>query len=375
MYRVVHGMESYSGEHYNPRQVSPSSCAFGQLTDKGKRTCVERGAAFRRRYVDELHLLPPVLDVTKIHVQSTEIPRAIESVQSFLTGLYAPGWRRGGPEGVIDLHVRNPAREILYPKFSCGHLTSIYKYWLTQSPARQELEKRIERVTSEHPEAFAAVSAQGRRLTPHGLFDEAASRSAHNMPLPASWTPELVQECKEIATDEWFGRLRDAPEDLRRRAAQLSMGPLIRDMATRLDVLGPRDDSHHPAVSIYSGHDSTVAPLMNALEVFDGKWPDFAANLTMELLEVKKQAGEASGAHVGSKHAVDRLADRFVRVRYNGEPVAVPLCAEYAPASDPTLCPAPRMAAIFSLLAPPNEDHARACKEPFVVPGEGEKKE
>ena len=34
---------------------------------------------------------------------------------------------------------------------------------------------------------------------------------------------------------------------------------------------------------LYSVHDTTVAPLLLALGVFDNKWPDFAADLAFEL--------------------------------------------------------------------------------------------
>lgn len=37
---------------------------------------------------------------------------------------------------------------------------------------------------------------------------------------------------------------------------------------------------------LYSGHDTTILPLLVALDVFDGTWPDFCANLAFELYEV-----------------------------------------------------------------------------------------
>ena len=38
---------------------------------------------------------------------------------------------------------------------------------------------------------------------------------------------------------------------------------------------------------LFSVHDTTVAPLLMALGVFDNKWPDFAADLAFELYRVE----------------------------------------------------------------------------------------
>ena len=64
---------------------------------------------------------------------------------------------------------------------------------------------------------------------------------------------------------------------------------------------------------LYSGHDTTLLPLLHVLDVFDGKWPPFAANITLELYENEKK-------------------EAFVQTLYEGEPQLVPGCSD-------TMCP------------------------------------
>ena len=39
---------------------------------------------------------------------------------------------------------------------------------------------------------------------------------------------------------------------------------------------------------LYSGHDTTVTPLLIALDIFDNKWPQYAADLRFELYDNTK---------------------------------------------------------------------------------------
>jgi len=59
---------------------------------------------------------------------------------------------------------------------------------------------------------------------------------------------------------------------------------------------------------LYSVHDTTMAPLLLVLGLFDNKWPEFAADLAFELYR-------------------DKNHDYYVRVLYKGEEKIIPKCA------------------------------------------------
>jgi acid phosphatase len=63
--------------------------------------------------------------------------------------------------------------------------------------------------------------------------------------------------------------------------------------------------------ALFSGHDTTIAPLVSLLGNFDGFWPPYASNLVFEL-------SEENGNH-------------FVRVFYNDKEITVPGCPSMQP--------------------------------------------
>lgn len=63
---------------------------------------------------------------------------------------------------------------------------------------------------------------------------------------------------------------------------------------------------------LYSGHDTTVGPLLACLGAFDGRWPKYASNVALELLVRQSDKAE------------------FVQLRYNGRVRALPRCAAAA---------------------------------------------
>lgn len=44
-----------------------------------------------------------------------------------------------------------------------------------------------------------------------------------------------------------------------------------------------------PKMAVFSGHDSTLFPLLTALGAFDGSWPPYASRVQIELLRLVKQ--------------------------------------------------------------------------------------
>lgn len=71
--------------------------------------------------------------------------------------------------------------------------------------------------------------------------------------------------------------LRDAPES--RKYLRLGMGPLAKDILENFVTASPRvtadSDSKIPQFRLYSGHDTTIAPLLGLLESTDMRWPPF----------------------------------------------------------------------------------------------------
>lgn len=95
-------------------------------------------------------------------------------------------------------------------------------------------------------------------------------------------------------------------ENIRREYLSVAIGVFLEEMT---DNLSKKIVGQSPyKMMLYSVHDTSVAALLLALDIFDNKWPDFAADLAFELYRDKDNC-------------------YFVRVLYQGEEKTLPGCS------------------------------------------------
>ena len=106
---------------------------------------------------------------------------------------------------------------------------------------------------------------------------------------------------------------------------KLSIGPFLPDILHVIDNI--RDGLTRSVVQatphkdikrlyLFSGHDTTIIPLLLVLGVFDGQWPAYSASVTLELLQDARSR--------------DKL---YVRALHDDTPLVLPACG------GSTLCP------------------------------------
>ena len=78
---VINGIDAYQ-EKWTQIQ---------ELSDIGKRSLYLLGAKVKKRYVDDYKLISETYNPQEIYIRSTDVNRTIESIQSFLQGLYPEG--------------------------------------------------------------------------------------------------------------------------------------------------------------------------------------------------------------------------------------------------------------------------------------------
>lgn len=77
--------------HNTARKGGDAECYYGQLTDTGRLSTLRLGKQLRALYVDKLAFLPAKLtaeDQDQVYFRSTGVPRAFESLQQAIHGLY-----------------------------------------------------------------------------------------------------------------------------------------------------------------------------------------------------------------------------------------------------------------------------------------------
>jgi acid phosphatase len=90
---------------------------------------------------------------------------------------------------------------------------------------------------------------------------------------------------------------------------RLAIGPFLADLRDIiLSKVNNIPETKDLKFAIYSGHDSTMAPLIATFSAFDHRWPKFNSHLTLELFESSTQD------------------NHYVRVRYNDKVLELPAC-------------------------------------------------
>lgn len=122
----------------------------------------------------------------------------------------------------------------------------------------------------------------------------------YSLPLPWDLTPSQVEDldllgAKQVAA--YVGYEHEDEVKMIRTAVGRALGEFI-EKAKKAER----------KLYLTSAHDTTILPLLIALEIYDRKWPDYCAYLAFELWENHAASG-----------GINRLSDRLqMRVVYNG---------------------------------------------------------
>ncbi|KAJ3283041.1 hypothetical protein HK104_010578 [Borealophlyctis nickersoniae] len=320
-------LEDFKAVEQLKQAVRGGDCFHGQLTDKGKETMRTWGENLRKLYVDRLHFLDPKLDPTTVRnvfIRSTDYARTIESVQHLVDGLYPPQLRASPEELNLEINIKPLESENMHPGMGCTALNAASKYFrrAVQAQKAEEMTELLNRFKH-----LGADSSKPSLRQIHRLYDLSACLHAHDMPLPKGVTVKDLEQMEKLTNDQWW-MIYDSSEDL----ARLAIGRMLKDLKTRIDA-AVNGSSDAVKLALFSGHDSTVAPLLSAFRVFDKKYPTFGAMINIELFEDPTNRPFLS-------RLLNRPAPHYVRLLYNGEPQTLPACKPRGAhrEGDETLC-------------------------------------
>ncbi|KAJ2062897.1 hypothetical protein GGI17_002063 [Coemansia sp. S146] len=298
--------DNLSEAHSNDKsQFTADTCAFGQLTDVGRRSLTALGAHMRALYTDALGFLPSVPrpgndngPTEDLYLRTTSYSRAFESLQHTLGGMY-PNLPANSP--LFRINVRPRKGENLYPDYHCAITNRLHTENALESiklfaEGYAALHKDILQI----PSLREPFEADLKRRKAHGslfVWDTVASMRSHSLPLPKEIDDELITRVSNMSAVEYLHpTMRSA------QLARMQIGPLARELTDNLVSVIEADrgivtgKQRPPKMSIYSGHDTTVGPL---LAIFGDDlagspsltasatpmWPPFASSLRIELLK------------------------------------------------------------------------------------------
>jgi len=135
------------------------------------------------------------------------------------------------------------------------------------------------------------------------IYDCFQCHACHGMEFPDKMTPEIYSQVREYVL--WLHNEFYTTQRQTYTFAQIVIGSFVQDI---LDVLhSVHSGNSSVKLALYSGHDTTIIPLLEAYHVWKGQWPSYASLLQIELLSDSKN-------------------NNFVRLIYRNEPLRLPEC-------------------------------------------------
>ena len=139
------------------------------------------------------------------------------------------------------------------------------------------------------------------------LHDAMTVIKSHDKPLPKGMTEDLLLEINKEAAKRMFALVAPGVElSHREELLRLSMGRLFDSVVQRMRQVS--NGQSKDKLYCYSGHDTTVMPLLATLGQDVTTWPPYVSNVVFELWQTHK----------------DGQKQEYVKVLVNGKDAQLP---------------------------------------------------
>lgn len=258
---------------------------LGWLTNIGKQQQYELGKWIGQRYGGFLNISR--YDNSEILVQASGIPRCLASAYSNLAGLFPPQndqvWNKEKfpywqPIPVQTTPVETDNKLAMHG--DCPRYDDLFDKEMQSDKVRKEEEDNKEFY------AMIAKAADVKHKTLRDIWeidDPLVCERAHNMTLNKfAQNKTTLAKLDRLAT--WsFDLLYGLPE-----MAKLKGGPLLGEIVANIKKARKSAVKQLPSPKfyMYSAHDTTVAALLSAMQVFDCHQPGYRALIMVELHDI-----------------------------------------------------------------------------------------
>lgn len=310
-------------KNYLPgREPTPGNCYLGELTARGFQQHLELGQNLRQLYVNTYNFLPENINASIMAIRSTDVPRTLASAQGNSLGLYPAQSTNSDSVPVIDIFTMDTTYENMFPNTQLCPRAGQLLNQISAEPAYVAWTKSqlplLEKIAG-----IIGVTVQELPDWP-GLFDAFQVMTCYNQTYPGM-DQETIDQIFANANWQWNYQLNNT------ELAYLQLGEFATELVTNIqDYINGED---MPQYMVFSGHDTTVGPLLATLQAYDGQWPPYASHMQMELW--------SNGGQY------------FVQVKYQGEPLLLSTCSA-------TMCPFSQFMDLVNPIV--SVDYSQACQ-------------
>ncbi|KAF7684762.1 Lysophosphatidic acid phosphatase type 6 [Astathelohania contejeani] len=221
-------------------------CAPGQLTDKGKRNLFGLGRQIISEYKT---LIGDKYDNKSITFKTTNYPRTIESVQSLIKGMF--------PHPINSFKI-----SVIQDSEADSAFVKERTEWRTKMVNKNA--SLLDQINKYFKEKY---NCNVRSI--YQAFDIIRAAGGDDQNIFSDFPKNLLGKMEKYSLELFFGNLRKKRNlDVYMRDTFNIITGWLKDKTSKVNVL--------------SCHDTTIYPLLMVLDIEDGKWPRFGANIIIE---------------------------------------------------------------------------------------------
>lgn len=204
----------------------------------------------------------------------------------------------------------------MYPRSSNCPLIEQQTRWRRKYVKTKEYKDAVGKILD--PSKFESLEVFERiARTPFGeLCNNLSLLRAHSFPMPQGVESHHVDEICELS-GKMFSETSTTPELLRVSIGEF-LGEIVDTLKTKALVhqnkMTPQD---HSKLVVAAGHDTTLAPLLLSLGVFDGHHPPMASSLGVELWKDK---------NIQLQSKDKEFEGYYIKLMYNFKDMPIPAC-------------------------------------------------
>ncbi|KAH9586017.1 Lysophosphatidic acid phosphatase type 6 [Schistosoma haematobium] len=313
--------------------VLPGGNKVGELTKTGQQDAYNLGIRLKKQYKDNYNFISYQFQPSQFHLRTTFIARTIKSLRCVMAGLYGDNISLTEP---VNFQCDQLNNEILFPNpHTCQLLTQLFNDGIiecNESKTFQEMKQKLKNILG----VDKLLDCVEQRSTDYDcpiyfVRDDYLARKYAGFPIPAELEkllPEMHKLCSEELLHEFLGKQKDWEKNVHIVLSDL-FSLILENMINYQKV---------PQFHLYSCHDSSIMLLLFGLNVFDGCWPPFAADIIFELYTTASTSSPSLPSSSSTNLSImksnklhsdnisltnDNLNDLWFRLIYLGKPLSL----------------------------------------------------
>eukprot|EP00003_Mantamonas_plastica_P011280 TRINITY_DN2091_c0_g1_i4.p1 TRINITY_DN2091_c0_g1~~TRINITY_DN2091_c0_g1_i4.p1 ORF type:complete len:313 (-),score=79.47 TRINITY_DN2091_c0_g1_i4:57-995(-) len=282
--------------------VPNTDCPQMALTQQGLQQQITNGKSLRNAYVSN-GFLSPTFNESQVIIRSDDMDRCIQSAQGLILGLFASGEQDSNDTPIINIKTRAQFKEHIFPNSRvCPKVQDLQN----EAQSQQKYYDFQSNVWYPVAQKLSSVLGMPMSQVSNGLiWDCVFWHVCHDQPLPSGFTDDVWKQLNDaiIQRNALLNGYPDYPTQ-----GKFQIGLLLNEMYEYLQDAIEGNDS--PRFVLYSGHDSTLMPILYAYNLWDQTWTPYAAMIQVELY-----------------HSIS-TGSYSVRFLYDGKALKVPGCTD-----------------------------------------------